>query len=247
MIDASAVPETLMTETPSPLATKTVPSTAFDDLGPGLAGLGFQQAAWRGEALTRPRPGPGLRLVTRGTVCLTHAASGLCTAMVGEGSALGPSDPTGLWLTDGAYTDIPFDQLCDAYGPTAALAIWMRAGDLSRAAVETELTCFVHHTASRRFARWFLPLAGPGEAIHLTQVELARLGGLQRTSACAAMATLQGAGALKVMRGRIVIQDRQALVHEACACRIHCARDVAPGPGGDSRLPAISGPRVVAL
>ncbi len=233
----------------TPSTPPSVLATPFDDLAPGLAALGFQQAAWRGEALSRTRPGPGLRLVTRGNVCLTHAGSGLCTAMVAEGSAIGPSDPTGVWLTDGAYTDIPFDQLCGAFGSATALAVWMRAGDLSRSAVETELTCFVHHTASRRFARWLLPLAAPGDAIHLTQVELARLSGLQRTSACAAMAKLQRAGALRVMRGRIVIEDVHALALEACRCHAACiVSDLAAGRSvGYSRPPAAHPTCVVAL
>ncbi|QTC90278.1 Crp/Fnr family transcriptional regulator [Brevundimonas goettingensis] len=245
MIDASAVPEDPL-DTPPLLPQDTVPATPFDDLAPGLAALGFQQAAWRGEMMSRPRPGPGLRLVTRGTACLTHTESGLCTAMISEGFAIGSS--TGVWLTDGAYTDVPFDQLCDAYGSAAALAVWIRAADLARSAVETELTCFVHHTAPRRFARWFLPLAGTGEAIHLTQVELARLGGLQRTSACAAMAILQAAGALKVMRGRFVIQDPDALALAACDC---CTRFASPdGRGGPGQMKGsaelIAGPGFVA-
>jgi hypothetical protein len=209
----------------------------FDALAPDLEALGVEQAARRGDRLARPMSEPGLRIVTKGVLCLTHGETGLCTALVGEGAPAGPAG--GHWLTDGAFVDISFDTLRERYGGSTALAVWMRASDLSRAAVESELVCFVRHAASRRFARWLLALMKDADTTVMTQTELARLAGLQRTSVCAAMATLQAGGALKVTRGRIVLQDRAALAREACGCaRRRPASEAVRPPGGDSEAAA---------
>lgn len=211
----------------------------FDALAPDLEALGVEQVARRGDRLARPMSEPGLRIVTKGVLCLTHGETGLCTALVGEGAPAGPSG--GHWLTDGAFVDISFDTLRERYGGSTALAVWMRASDLSRAAVEAELVCFVRHAASRRFARWLLALMKDADTTVMTQTELARLAGLQRTSVCAAMATLQAGGALKVTRGRIVLQDRAALEREACGCaapRHRASEAVRPPVGSDSEAPA---------
>ena len=185
-------------------------------LPPDLGSLGLEQSARRGDPLPRPRSEPGLRLVTRGILCLTHAGTGLCTAIIGQGAPAGPAG--GLWMTDGAFVDVGFETLRQHYGGPTALAVWMQAAELSRAAVEAELVCFVRHPASRRFARWMLALMKDADTTVITQTELARLGGLQRTSVSASMTTLQLRGALKVMRGRIAVQDRAALEREACGC-----------------------------
>lgn len=222
----------------SPLAAQRT-AALFAALVPGLEVLGSEQVARRGDRLPRAPEEAGLRVVTRGVLCLTHGETGLCTAIVGEGSPAGRS--SGQWLTDGAFIDIPFETLRERYGDSTALAVWLRAADLSQAAVEAELVCFVRHAASRRFARWVLALMKGGDTTVMTQTELARLAGLQRTSVCAAMATLQRCGALKVIRGRIVLQDRTALEREACGCgapRHPVSESARPFPGGESSSPA---------
>lgn len=188
----------------------------LETLAPGLASLGVMQTARRGDPLRLSRSEPGVRLVTRGVLCLTHGESGLCTALVGEGAPAGPS--SGRWLTDGAFTDIAFDALHERFGGPTALAVWRHAADLSRASVEAELVCLVRHAASRRLGRWILALVRDVDTTLITQTELARLAGLQRTSVCAAMSTLQARGALKVTRGRIDLRNRAALEREACRC-----------------------------
>ncbi|MDB5421604.1 MAG: hypothetical protein JWR59_1551, partial [Brevundimonas sp.] len=100
----------------------------FDALAPDLEALGVEQAARRGDRLARPMSEPGLRMVARGLLCLTHGETGLCTALVGEGAPAGPSG--GHWLTDGAFIDISLDTLRERYGGSTAFAVWMRASDL---------------------------------------------------------------------------------------------------------------------
>jgi hypothetical protein len=156
--------------------------------------------------------------VSEGVACLTDDGSGLCLAMIGKDRPLGRTGP-GMWLTDGALTEVPFRKIVEVYGPDVALAVCARAAELVRFAVEEELVCAVQHGASQRLARWLQPLLEHDETATLTQTRLAQLSGLQRTSVCAAMATLQLTGALKVARGRIRLQDGDVLNRQACGCR----------------------------
>lgn len=186
---------------------------------PGLEAMGEQVRARAGDALTFVKSVSCLRVVTEGVVAMIHDEAGLCTAVLSRGHPLAPLAGSGRWLTDGAYVDLPFEVLCANLGPDAALRLWARASVLSRATVETELVCALRHTASRRLARWLLDLLKVGETAVLTQAQLAELSGLQRTSVCAAMASLQTAKALKVTRGRIRLRSHEALEGLACECR----------------------------
>jgi hypothetical protein len=191
---------------------------AFDDLAPGLAGLASVQVARRGDRLRVSTAEPMLRIVADGVLCLTHGDAGVCVAMVAGGAPLGVVARSGVWLTDGALAELPLARLAASCGPEVALAVCGRAAAQSQLAVEAELLCLVQHPASRRFGRWFRTLLRETPEILLTQLELAGLSGLQRTSACAAMATLQETGGLKVIRGRIRLQDAVALEQESCRC-----------------------------
>lgn len=186
---------------------------------PGLEAMGERFRARAGDALTYVGNVSCLRIVTEGVVAMTHHEAGLCTAVLSRGQPLAPLARSGRWLTDGAYVDLPFERLGECLGQEAALGLWAKASALSRAAVEAELVCALRHTASRRFARWFLDVLKVKEIGLLTQVQLAELSGLQRTSVCAAMASLQTAGALKVTRGRIKLRSYETLESLACECR----------------------------
>ncbi|MDB5420215.1 MAG: transcriptional regulator, Crp/Fnr family [Brevundimonas sp.] len=210
----------------------------FNDIAPDLAELAEVRSAFRGDPLAAPAAAPGLRLVVSGVLGVLHSQSGLCTSLVVEGRPAGPDGAHGVWLTDGAFTDIGFEQLLETYGPSKALAICARASALSQAAVEAELVCVTHHAAPRRLARWLLPVLDASEVAFVTQQELGRWTGLQRTSICAAMAALQRAGAFKVTRGRIVLRDRDVLEAGACRCgskpsgACRSDPDDEPAPGG---------------
>ena len=190
---------------------------AFEDLAPGLAALGTTHRTSRGDMLSPARTSSTLRVVTEGVACLSDSTSNLCVAMVQKDIPLGRMSP-GTWLTDGALTEVPFQSIIETYGAEVAMAVCTRAADLSRTVVETELVCAIRHEASQRLARWMQPLLAQEQTVTLTQIKLAQLAGLQRTSVCAAMATLQHAGALKVTRGRIRLQDYEVLRGQACGC-----------------------------
>lgn len=192
----------------------------FDDLAPDLADLGIVRRASRGTSLTRGEPGqPGISFVVAGVAFLTHAPTGLCMAPVSAGQTLGGTGSSGVWMTDGEKLDIAFDLMVNHFGAETTLSIYARAEAQARVAIEAELACALSHRAGPRFARWILRLVEAQPVILLNQAELARLSGLQRTSVCAAMAALQDAGGIKVMRGRIDIRDVAAVGRLACACR----------------------------
>lgn len=192
----------------------------FEDLGPDLAGLGLARRASRGMNLSRGEPArPGISFVVSGVAFLTHAPTGLCMAPVSAGQTLGAAGLSGVWMTDGERLDIAFDAMIRHYGAETALAIYARAEAQARVAIEAEFACALAHRAGPRFARWILRLVDAQPVILLNQGELARLSGLQRTSVCAAMATLQDSGGIKVMRGRIDVRNVAAVERLACTCR----------------------------
>ena len=216
MYDAQSRPPVLSQD--QELASENAAVFLFTD-HPCLEALGEQFRARAGDALNHVGHVSCLRIVTDGVVAMTHDEAGLCTAILSRGQALAPLARSGRWLTDGAYVDLPFERLCESLGPDAALELWAEASVLSRATVETELVCALRHTATRRLARWLLDLLKVKETAVLTQAELAELTGLQRTSVCAAMASLQTAGALNVTRGRIKLRSYETLESLACECR----------------------------
>jgi CRP-like cAMP-binding protein len=76
------------------------------------------------------------------------------------------------------------------------------------------------HPVDRRCARWLLQTHDRvGEdAYMLTQEFLAQMLGVRRPSVNAAARTLQEAGLIKYVRGRIRILDREGLESASCAC-----------------------------
>lgn len=214
----------------------------FEDLAPDLAGLGLVRRASRGTGLSRGNPArPGIGFVVSGVAFLTHAPTGLCMAPVSAGQTLGAAGLSGVWMTDGERLDIAFDAMISHYGAETALAIYARAEAQARAAVEAELACALSHRAGPRFARWILRLVEAQPVILLNQAELARLSGLQRTSVCAAMATLQDTGGIKVMRGRIDVRDVAAVERLACTCRASgLGSHVEPSACADSTVTSLT-------
>ena len=169
----------------------------------------------------------GLSLVLEGVACRAGGDTGLCLAVVAPGDALvaqaavmGLGDDDGVWITNGTVLDASADVLIDVLGPEGLLEIALAVSARRQAALETEFQCCIRHPAARRLARWihrFHAATGQRELV-LSQSRLGTLSGLQRTSVCAAMASLQKAGGLKVIRGRIRIEDSEALRRQACQC-----------------------------
>lgn len=85
--------------------------------------------------------------------------------------------------------------------------------------------CSTHHRSTERLARWLLITSDLTQRthLHLTQEKIALALGLQRTSVVASFGTLKAAGAIRHMRTRLEIIDRESLIRQACGCysRLH--------------------------
>lgn len=82
------------------------------------------------------------------------------------------------------------------------------------------VACAGAHTIPQRLARLILASTARLERaeLRLTQEDLARLLGVQRTSVNAAALILKAAGAMTYSRGVIRVTDRAALTRQACEC-----------------------------
>ena len=97
----------------------------------------------------------------------------------------------------------------------------LRATHDSQAEMHTQAICVSAHLIRARLATWLLTLQERTgtSSINRTQEEIARQFSVRRTTIVAAMANLRQRGAIcKTRRGRIVIQDRNALKEAACTC-----------------------------
>jgi CRP-like cAMP-binding protein len=80
--------------------------------------------------------------------------------------------------------------------------------------------CMANHEVEARLSRWLLrarDLAGD-DHLPFTQEFLAEMLGVQRTSVTTVARTLQEAGIIKYVRGKIEILDVEALQESACEC-----------------------------
>jgi CRP-like cAMP-binding protein len=86
--------------------------------------------------------------------------------------------------------------------------------------ITQSVLCNRMHEVEARLARWLLTSADRSETemLHLTQEFLAQMLGVQRSTVTVAAGELQRKGMIGYSRGRILIQDRAALVGSACEC-----------------------------
>src|SRR5262245_9039909 len=80
--------------------------------------------------------------------------------------------------------------------------------------------CNAVHDAPARLCRWLLQTSDRigNQTLPLTQEIIAQMLGVRRTTVTLLAQTLQRKGAIKYMRGRINILDREKLEHCACEC-----------------------------
>jgi CRP-like cAMP-binding protein len=90
--------------------------------------------------------------------------------------------------------------------------LWVEAQQLA--------ACNAVHDASARLCRWLLQTSDRigNDTLPLTQELIAQMLGVRRTTVTIMAQTLQRKGAIKYMRGRISILDREKLEHCACEC-----------------------------
>ena len=158
------------------------------------------------------------------TVCRT---SGVCVSLTGAGTVVGLESgfdtPRAGHVVALAATRVyaaPAAVLIEGLGRSRVLELCMRHSLGRLHAMETEAACNAAHLVPQRLAKWLVRLhrANQERDIHLTQADLARLLGVQRTSVNAAARGLQQAGAARFTRGRILIRDIKALTRSACSC-----------------------------
>jgi len=80
--------------------------------------------------------------------------------------------------------------------------------------------CNTHHRATPRLARWLLTTSDLAEVngLRITQEQIARALGVQRTSIVEAFAHLKAEGLIRHGRSRLELLDRPGLIRRACDC-----------------------------
>jgi CRP-like cAMP-binding protein len=100
------------------------------------------------------------------------------------------------------------------------LSLLIRHEQTVYAQAQQSAACFAAHHVQSRLCRWLLrarDLCG-SDNLQFTQEYLAEMLGVRRTSVTVVAHTLQAAGMIKYVRGKIQILDAQALQDSACEC-----------------------------
>ncbi|MEQ7874771.1 Crp/Fnr family transcriptional regulator [Sphingomonas sp. ASV193] len=97
--------------------------------------------------------------------------------------------------------------------------IFCRYSDYLLAQIMQSVGCNSFHSIEQRAARWLLTaIDRAGPRLQLTQEQLARLLGVQRTTLNAVVRSLQDDGAITIRRGSIELRDRAQLLRRSCYC-----------------------------
>lgn len=167
--------------------------------------------------------------VQAGLIGTVSRPSGVCVSVAGAGAVLGlasafdaPKQGQIVALTATRVFAAPLAVLIEGLGRNRVMELCMRQSLECLSAMETEAACNAAHLVPQRMARWLLRLhrANREDELRLTQGELARLMGVQRTSVNVAARRLQRAGAARFTRGRIVIRDLDCLIRSSCRCPV---------------------------
>ena len=153
----------------------------------------------------------------------------VCVGIVGTGGLIGiesavcQSRPSSvIALAECRLFEAPAGLLVDGLGRTKVMELSMRHSLARLHAMQAEAACNATHLVPQRLAKWLLRLYRSNRAreIRLTQAELARLMGVQRTAINGAARQLQEIGAVRCVRGRIIISDEARLLRGACECAV---------------------------
>ncbi len=188
-----------------------------------------------GDAL----PKDSLFFIMNGAIGFFPSRCGVCVGIVPPGSVAG-------WeaLISAAINAPQMRALLPVDGYVAPLntvqavlkGVWIyrflaaHAGERARV-LGVEASCNARHTAVQRLAKWiarFNAASGGEESeISITQSELAKLLGLQRTSVNVACRYLQDRGALRIRRARVIVIDQDELAEASCNCDARLADSTA--------------------
>jgi CRP-like cAMP-binding protein len=92
--------------------------------------------------------------------------------------------------------------------------------------------CAAKHTISQRLARWILTCQAKAgqQDLEITHQSLARALGVRRAGVTAALHVLEGARAIRSVRGRVILKDAELLRTLACGCPTQFSAAPAGGP-----------------
>ena len=128
------------------------------------------------------------------------------------------------------------------------LSLLIRHEQTLYAQAQQSAACFASHQVQARLCRWLLrarDLSGT-DTLHFTQEYLAEMLGVRRTSVTDVAQTLQSAGLIKYVRGKIQTLDAEGLQDGACECyetvKRHYARLLGPAKKSAARTNGTSGP-----
>ena len=123
-------------------------------------------------------------------------------------------------LLGGRFLALPMQFLEDSKAQSGLLRnLFCRYADYLLAQIMQSAACNTFHSIEERAARWLLTAQDrAGDRLRLTQEEMARLLGVQRTTINAVARDLQEEGLIVTRRGAIEIESRDGLLRRTCTC-----------------------------
>jgi len=144
---------------------------------------------------------------------------GMVGSSVVAGNGVATTD-LAVQVSGNGYT-VPRSRFLHALARSSRLSKLMSLVDASLfAQAQQSAACNAAHSAQARICRWVLELRDrcETEVVPLTQVFLARMVGVQRTTVTLVASKLQSAGIIRCRRGKVRVLDPEKLEDAACAC-----------------------------
>ncbi len=198
-----------------------------------------------GTVLSLLLPLPGSKAVETVMVGAEGAAGAL------HGADTVPSAVRCVVLAGGRVLQVPAAAVAAAMAATPeGAAIMARYAALLLAQVHQAVACAALHPVEARVSRWLLSARmrlGAGVPVPTTQEILADRLGVRRTTVTRVIAALETKGLILHRRGRIHVEDPEALAGACCACHAAMMRQFAAVSEGllparpDPAPPVVSG------
>ena len=166
------------------------------------------------------RPEGEIAVVLEGCLLLDSGKRGTHSGVAAAGDLIDIGGGSqGLWLTDGSLYQAPVSAFCREAGEEG-LRLLLAGGVARLKSMEARLRCAMAHGAVARVASFLLDVhrASGRSEIALSQANIGQLLSLRRSSINQACQSLRAAGALRTVRGRILLKDEAVLASAAC-CR----------------------------
>lgn len=170
---------------------------------------------------------PVVGFVLRGGLAVFDSRDLACINLIGPGSTFGwegslvtaHEGHPHLALLDSQWIEVPADLPRQTMGMGWVERVFARHALDRLAGLQAASACHAVHAVPQRVANLIRRLSFMTEGdIRTTQMALAQVVGVQRTSVNASVKALERAGALKIRRGRMRVACPQTLSHFACGC-----------------------------